>query len=481
MINGLYKSVVFTSFVTENNLFKGTLIFCFVLLITIVALLFEIRRINEKAGMVRLTDEETEIGNLVYFKKKFEGIDASFGKKLHYVAYIMIDSNYIKSYYGDSAIENVIKYTSVILSSEKRSSEFAARISENGFAYVFQKFNKEDAFKKLETIMTKLNSYSEGEEKSIRPFCYSSLYNMNQYDDNCEVILFNLRASCIKLIGEDKQIIVCDSQVLDKVREEKNTVEDIKKGFENDEFKLYFQFIVDNTTKQIVSAEALSRWDNPESGIISPGKYINIMETTGLIRRLDFYMLEKVCEQLSKWKNTQFANLNVSCNFSRITLSEINFIEEFDRIVNKYDFDKSKLILEITEEAMEKNYEIAVNNVNDCKNRGFRLALDDLGNGYTSLVNLCDYPIDIVKIDREILLKNESKNGNTLFSGIVALAHSLNLKIVCEGVETKQQEELVSGTGCDYVQGWFYSKVHPASEAEAFIENYTSKNMSVYE
>ena len=129
---------------------------------------------------------------------------------------------------------------------------------------------------------------------------------------------------------------------------------------------------------------------------------------------------------------------------------------------------------------MEKNYEVAINNVSELKKCGYKLALDDMGKGYTSLINLCDYPIDVVKIDREILLKYETPKGKSLLKAIISLAHSLDLKTVCEGVETKEHVEFISQTDCDNIQGWFYSKVHPIEECEAFIENYMSRNLSIY-
>jgi EAL domain-containing protein (putative c-di-GMP-specific phosphodiesterase class I) len=229
---------------------------------------------------------------------------------------------------------------------------------------------------------------------------------------------------------------------MNMVQEEKKITESILKGFENNEFKMYLQFIVDNKTKQIVSAEALSRWDSREKGLISPGKYIENMERSGLISKHDFYMFELACRQLEKWKGTEFENIALSCNFTRITLSEENFIDKLLMISNSYSFDKSKIAIEITEDAIEKDRETATKNVVRAKELGFRIYLDDLGSGYTSLANLCDYPIDVVKIDRDILLKTELENGKKLFAGIVALAHNMDIKVICEGVETKSRMHL---------------------------------------
>lgn len=255
---------------------------------------------------------------------------------------------------------------------------------------------------------------------------------------------------------------------------EKEITASILSGLQNNEFKMYLQFVVDNKSKNITSAEALSRWDNPQKGIVGPGNYIGTMETSGLISMHDFHMFELACRQLEKWKNTVYEDISISCNFTRITLSEEDCIEKLKTIAGCYDFDKSKLAIEITEDAIEKDYETAKKNVRLCKDLGFRIYLDDLGSGYTSLVNLCDYPIDVVKIDRDILLRTSTSRGKALFTGIVALAHSLDISVICEGVETEEQNTLVSESSCDYIQGWYYTKALPVDECEAFIERYSS-------
>ncbi len=259
--------------------------------------------------------------------------------------------------------------------------------------------------------------------------------------------------------------------------EEKKATESIMAGIENNEFKMYIQFVVDNKTKKIVSGEALSRWDNPQKGIVGPGNYIGHMEATGIISKHDFYMFELACSQLEKWQDTEYKDISISCNFTRITLSEEDCIEKLKTIMEAYNFDRSKLAIEITEDAIEKDRETAKKNVRLCKELGFKIYLDDLGSGYTSLSNLCDYPIDVVKLDRDILLKADTKRGKDLFSGIIALAHNLDMSVICEGVETEEQNTLVAQSKCDYIQGWYYTKALPLEECEAFVEMHTLKFM----
>ena len=191
----------------------------------------------------------------------------------------------------------------------------------------------------------------------------------------------------------------------------RNLIDAIKLGLQNDEFKMYLQFIVDNQTKNIVSAEALSRWETADGVLVFPGKYIGVMEETGMITTLDYLMFEKACRKLSKWEGTEFEDIAISCNFTRITISEVDFADKIKEISSRYSFDHSKMIMEITEDSIEENFETAKNNLLAVKTLGFIVALDDIGSGYTSLRNLCDYPIDLVKLDRAMLLLTDTERG----------------------------------------------------------------------
>ncbi|MBE6701259.1 MAG: EAL domain-containing protein [Ruminococcaceae bacterium] len=476
------KNGIYLSYASEesklNYVWIIVSIFLFLLLIVLVTLLLvRIKRMRNENRIAKLLDIETGMGNLQFFKYHFRYTISDVSRNLYYIAYIVLDSSYLRSYHGDSSFDEVLKYTASVLSEYTGDREISARITENGFAFAFQSTNDEDATTRLKEVMSKLNSFEGVKGKNNKLVFHSVVYHLASNDKNCEILLFNLRKNCSRIFDTDNQIIVCDVHSMNVIQEEKKMTESILNGFERNEFKMYLQFIVDNKTKKIVSAEALSRWDSSQKGLVGPAKYIASMESAGLITRHDFYMLELACRQLEKWKNTEYSDISISCNFTRITLSEENFVSKFEMIANSFNFDKSKLAIEITEDAIEKDRENVTKNVMKCKELGFRVYLDDLGSGYTSLANLCDYPIDVVKIDRDIFLKTENEKGKSLFTGIIALAHSLNIKVICEGVETKAQNVFVSESQCDFVQGWYYSKALPLEECESFIEKYYSQNI----
>ena len=305
--------------------------------------------------------------------------------------------------------------------------------------------------------------------------------DFNVYSCILHVFCFILAAAvfCLSVMlkrSKDKvRAVLAAEDYYSAFENDKALVNDIEQGLKNDEFKMYLQFIVDNKTNHIVSAEALSRWERADGEIIFPGKYISVMEKAGIITKLDYYMFEKACKKLSEWKGSDFGAFSISCNFTRSTISEEDFVAKLKDISDRYSFDRSQLIIEITEDSIEKNLDIAIKNIFRVKELGFSIALDDIGSGYTSLVNLCEYPIDIVKIDREILLMANGERGKKLFCGIISLAHYLNLKVVCEGVETEEQNTLVYQSDCDFIQGWYYSKGLPEDKAEAFAKEYMSK------
>lgn len=478
-INGYFYTSLSALEKLEKRIFAVLFICAFLILIILILLIMRLKTDRENNNKSKMTDHETGLGNRLYFSYHFEHTISDFSRSLYYVAYIIIDTNYLQIYHGASTFKDVIKHTASVLASYASDTDIAARITENGFVFAFRMSDHKKAEDKTKEIIDKLNSYTDVQEDTHKPIFHAALYKLDSFDKNLQLILFNLRRNCIKILGTAEHFVLCDSRDMNTAFEEKGMLEDFDRGFKNKEFKLYMQFIVDNKTKKIVAAEALSRWENPEKGIVMPSKYIGAMETAGLISKFDFYMFDLVCQQLEKWKDTEFSNLSLSCNFTRITLSEDEFLEKIMNIVHKYSFNRSKLVMEITEDVIEYNLDNALNNVSKCKKMGFTIALDDLGSGYTSLLNLCSYPIDTVKIDRNILLKTNEEIGKSLFEGLVSLAHSINLRVVCEGVENSEQDKFVSLTNCDLVQGWYYSRVFPSSEGEDFVKYYTQKLLKV--
>lgn len=444
------------------------LIFCFVIF-------HKSQKVIRQQETSKNTDAETGVGNLNNFKQYFAQLCEQPYNPLLYMAYLIIDSDYLQAYHKHIRFNDVLQYTANTLASYPREGEIVARITENSFAFTFQCANVQAADDHVQAIIKRLNRYVSIRHTNNRPVFHAAVYQLNPDQESCELLLMKLRRSCSTIAGSEQLIIHCDTRGIHDVQEEKKIFDRIQKGFDQNEFKLYLQFIVNNASGHITSAEALSRWQHPELGLLLPNQYIESMKAMDLITRLDYHMFELVCRQLEEWNEGELSHIALSCNFTRVTISDQNLPERIQEIASRYSFDHSRLTLEITEDFMEASMEKAMENIHLCKKLCFRIALDDLGSGYTSLLNLCDYPIDTVKLDRNLLLKTTNERGKKLFHSLIDLCHNLNLKVICEGIETEEQRDFILSSQCDDIQGWYYSHPIPVENSLDFIRAHTRR------
>lgn len=225
-----------------------------------------------------------------------------------------------------------------------------------------------------------------------------------------------------------------------------------------DLFSLVIQPIVDFKTDTAYCGEVLSRLNLPERGVVFPDQFLPVIDALGLYPRFDRYVFQKSCAWLRRAaKEGERLDL-LSVNFSRKTLSEKSLVQDLIKIADSYEIPHHKLGLEITERERETDAKQFVENLKQLKEAGFRIILDDYGNGVTSQEDLMQYPLDIVKIDRSMLLNACTVKGNTDFCALVALATQLGMEVVCEGIETEEQNRFAREAGCHYGQGFLFFK-----------------------
>ena len=227
---------------------------------------------------------------------------------------------------------------------------------------------------------------------------------------------------------------------------------------DRDLFSLVIQPVVDFRTNTVFKGEALSRLDHPERGVIFPDAFLPVIEELDLYFRFDRYIFQKCCV----WMYRSLAEGEkidcISCNFSRKTLSETTVAEDLIRIADGYGVSHDRLALEITEREQNDNEQQLIDNLKTLREAGFRIILDDYGIGVTSVNDLLNYPLDIVKIDRSLLLSAQTDERKEAFRAMVALFIDLGADVVCEGIETKEQDEFARSAGCHYGQGYLYFK-----------------------
>jgi EAL domain-containing protein (putative c-di-GMP-specific phosphodiesterase class I) len=231
---------------------------------------------------------------------------------------------------------------------------------------------------------------------------------------------------------------------------------------------LHYQPQVDLDSGHIFGAEALLRWHCPKLGFVSPAEFIPIAEEMGLIQTLGAWVLRRACEQIKRWHDAGHSTLRIAVNLSAPQLLENRFADDVARVLDETGCPSWALEFEITENVLMQSSEENLQILNSISNMGIALSIDDFGIGYSSLSYLQSFPINSLKIDRTFVNRIGQKlHGGALVEAIVAMAHSLHLRVVAEGVETEEQIVFLRACGCRAAQGYYYSR--PVS-AERFLQ-----------
>ncbi|MGE5632291.1 MAG: EAL domain-containing protein [Caulobacteraceae bacterium] len=274
----------------------------------------------------------------------------------------------------------------------------------------------------------------------------------------------------VKLIGRnDYQIYSPDlaENSLEKFR----LINNLRHAIDNEELLLHYQPKVDGKTGELVGMEALVRWQHPEKGLIYPSEFIPLAEETGIIKALDEWVLRRACNQLKQWRELGHTSLRLAVNLSAWQFKEKHLPDIVANVLKETGIDASFLELEITETAAMENLDFTINALSKLMDMGVNISIDDFGTGYSSLNYLKRFPINFLKIDQTFIADIlEDKNTYAIVKAIIDVAHTLSLKVIAEGVETKEQLRLLQHMGCDEIQGFYISKPLPADEAEKHIE-----------
>ncbi len=254
--------------------------------------------------------------------------------------------------------------------------------------------------------------------------------------------------------------------------EEQSLVEEIKRGLENEEFILYIQPQINLSAHTLTGGEILVRWQHPEKGLVPPGIFLEIAEKNGLMRELDYYVLEKSFRMVTQWQK-KFDYMKVSINMSTATFEDEAMVSKLDQLVSLTKVDTNWLTIEVTEDMGFENMEGANNRFMELRNRGFKVALDDFGKGYSSLSYLEKMTIDILKIDKAFIDNiHEADKSLEILRAIVQLAKIMEIDIVAEGVEYEEQAELLKEFEGIIAQGYFFSKPFSVDLFENYVSHY---------
>ena len=262
-----------------------------------------------------------------------------------------------------------------------------------------------------------------------------------------------------------------DSTITNAVSPEKLALEALlRRALAQGEFQVYYQPQVDIATGQIIGAEALVRWQNPDRGIISPAEFIPLAEETGLIIPIGEWVLLSACAQTASWLAAGFSPFKISVNLSARQLSDPELKARIVQILETTGLDPANLELEMTESAVVENATVAGTTLNELKALGIRIAVDDFGTGYATLGYLKQFAFDSLKIDQIFVRKaNEDAQNAAITTAVILLGHSLNMTVIAEGVETEAELAFLRDQQCDIMQGYLFSRPEPAPIFESLL------------
>ena len=270
---------------------------------------------------------------------------------------------------------------------------------------------------------------------------------------------------------------VYDESLQQGLRVRKQIEDCMEQALRDQEFQVWCQPKYDIRTHRLTGAEALVRWHSSVMGDLMPGTFIDVFEHNGFILRFDYYMLEKICQLQRQRLDDGQKIVPISVNQSRLHIKEENYLDKMQRIADRYKLPAGCVELELTETAFgdfeqSEQRGHAVHVIKELKKMGYSISMDDFGSGYSSLALLQTLPMDIMKIDRSMLVSaEESPRAKSILRNIVDLGQRLGMEVICEGIETPEQEKFLLELGCRYGQGYLYARPMPMQKFADFIEN----------
>lgn len=401
-------------------------------------------------------------------KEQFYIETAKLIKENRDVKYCLVCSNikdfkFVNELFGIEKGNEILKKQAEYMKNFIGEDSLAARLHADRFAMCMPRIRFDE-----DLINEAITGIQEAfKNSSFHMHIFVGVYDIHDVEERVSIMCdkANLASETIK--NEYKSSVAYYTEhLLEKSIEERKIIGEFDRALDNEEFVMFLQPQVDVSGKPFGS-EALVRWQHPDKGLLAPGVFIDVLEKTGFVYRLDRYMWDKAVKQLAEWKKRGINDYHISVNISTKDFYLIDVYETFVGLVEKYDIDPKLLKLEITETALMSDLDKNILIIKKLQDYGFDIEIDDFGSGYSSLNMLKDISADVLKIDMGFLRASENEvKGQDILESIIELANKLGMKVITEGVEKKSQLDMLSMMGCKMFQGYYFSKPIPVDEFE---------------
>lgn len=351
-----------------------------------------------------------------------------------------------------------------------KRKEFVAHLEKADFVFLLMYESEEELNERINSIMNRLTLLKDDQHLSFA----AGVVKVSSRDADINTLLIESGLAVGLAEDSSSKIVWFNDAMKDEQIWERHIEDDMDAALSRHEFQLYLQPKYSTKTEKLAAAEALVRWNHPELGFISPGRFIPIFENNGFILRLDDFMLMEVAKQQAKWMAEGKQLVPISVNVSRAHFTRDDLAEHICEIVDRYKVPHKYIELELTESAFFDDKEVLLNTVKKLKSYGFAISMDDFGAGYSSLNSLKELPLDVIKLDAEFFRSVDDKNrARFIVAFTIALAKRLGMQIVAEGIETREQVDFLASQNCDLIQGFYFAKPLPIKEFEqkAYPEN----------
>lgn len=470
----IYEEIIFIKTIKDEN---GNILYYF----SFFTDLTELKKAQEQASYYVYHDPLTKLINQVGFFEQAQRIiekNESFA-----IVYIDLDNfSTINANFGIEKTDQLLKeFADFIRLQIADPKDIVSRFGSDEFIFLKRSIIEQNIVKFTRNTIEKIRQKSfviDGQEIFLKVSAGIVLYPKDS--DNINTLVNYAQASCrkAKQLGKN-QCVFFNNFIYEEFINNFALTNEILHGIEFEEFELYFQPIYNTHSKAITHAEALIRWNHPEKGLLSPFYFIPFAESSDLIEKLDFYVLEKVLQNINRLQKEDL-KIIISVNITGRTFLTDNFLDTFIALIDKYKTDPGFIKIELTESIALSDENKTIQRMQALRNLGINFSMDDFGTGYSSLLSLKKFPFSNIKLDQNFIMDMQNNQESvTISSHMLSMLNELNFETTAEGIENEYLFFLFNYLPCDLLQGYFISKPIPYQEFINFVKNFKLNSIFV--